>query len=478
MIPRHLFALALAGLSSLANAAAADRVGPGESTANTNPAIKNVLLIVADDLKASVLGCYGDKLCNTPNLDRLARKGMVFQRAYCQGVVCMPSRTSFMFGRYQGRKNATLGEHLQKHGIRSTRVGKIFHMRVPGDIIAGTDGQDHPECWTERFNSPGPEAHTAGEYACLNLNVVTRDQENRQSTRMPHRMFVSVKADSDGSDQADFKSATKAIELLGRDRDEPFFLAVGLVRPHYPMVAPAEHFAPYGIERIDMPANWQDDTSDIPKLGQAGTTNQNNPIGNYPENQKRMWAAYYASVTFMDHQVGRILDALGDSRYHGETAVIFTSDHGYHLGEHGFWQKSNLHEEVIRVPLLIDAPGMPAGETESLAELVDLYPTVCDLFGVPIPVAAQGTSLVPLLGDQNARVKTAALSFHKGSSLRTDRWHYILYDDATAELYDMQSDPAEITNLATDAKNADLLARLHDQLVQRLDQLIDRNTQR
>ena len=233
MIPR-LLAVCLVSISF---ATAATAQPPRE--------IKNVVMIVADDLKASVLGCYGDKVCATPNLDRLARNGMVFQRAYCQGTWCLPSRISFMFGRYRDKENVSLGQHLQANGLSSTRVGKIFHMRVPGDIIAGTDGQDHPECWSARFNSPGPEAHTP-------------DLENRHSTRMPHRMFVSVKGDADGTEQPDYKSASKAIELLKQSQERPFFLAVGLVRPHYPMVAPSEYFEPYGIERIEMPANWHD----------------------------------------------------------------------------------------------------------------------------------------------------------------------------------------------------------------------------
>ena len=449
-----------------------------ESDDESAPKIKNVLMIVADDLKASVLGCYGDQVCMTPNLDRLAGRGMVFGRSYCQGTWCAPSRTSFMFGRYQDQGNITLGQHLREQGINSTRVGKIFHMRVPGDIIAGTDGKDHPECWTERFNSPGPEAHTPGEYACLNLNIVTRDEQSRQSTRMPHRMFVSVKADADGTEQPDYKSASKAIELLGRDRDRPFFLAVGLVRPHYPMVAPSEYFDPYGIEKITMPANWKDGTRDIPKLGLAKTTNTGNPIGQYPDNQKRMWGAYYASVTFMDRQVGRIFEALEASPHRSDTVVIFTSDHGYHLGEHGFWQKSNLHEEVIRVPLMIHVPGMAGGETRSLTELVDLYPTICDLIGVPIPEAAQGKSLLPILVDPSAAVHAEALSFQNGTSLRTDRWHYMRYTDGTEELYDMQTDRGETTNVAQVAGNAERLSKLRMRLDARLDHLADRKTQR
>jgi iduronate 2-sulfatase len=469
MISRHdLVCLVTAAWITAVNGSIVSAAEPVDQSA---PKIKNVVMIVADDLKASVLGCYGDRVCMTPNLDRLADRAMVFQRTYCQGTWCAPSRTSFMFGRYQDQGNVTLGQHLQEHGINSTRIGKIFHMRVPGDIIAGTDGKDHAECWTERFNSPGPEAHTPGEYACLNLNIVTRDEQNRQSTRMPHRMFVAVKADSDGTEQPDYKSASKAIELLERERDQPFFLAVGLVRPHYPMVAPREDFEPYGIERITMPANWKDDTGDIPKLGLAKTTNEGNPIGKYPDNQKRMWGAYYASVTFMDRQVGRILDALERSPHRSDTAVIFTSDHGYHLGEHGFWQKSNLHEEVIRVPLLIHVPGRAVGKSNSLTELVDLYPTICDLIGVPIPKAAQGKSLTPILADPRATIHTEALSFHNGTSLRTDRWHYMRYKDGSEELYDMQTDPGETTNLAKAAGNADRLSQFRLRLDARLNRL-------
>ena len=273
-------------------------------------AIKNVLFIISDDLKASVLGCYGDQVCKTPNIDKLARAGMVFERAYCQGLMCAPSRTSFMHSRYLGPGKVNLGQHFRENGWYSARVGKIYHMRVPGDIIAGTDGLDIASSWTERFNSPGKEAHTQGLYACLNLNVFTTAEENRQSTRMPHRMFVTVRYEGDGSDQPDHKSATKAVELLQKHKDQPFFLAVGLVRPHYPMVAPQQYFDPYPWQKIKLPKTVKDDAQDIPKAGLAGTRSETNSIGKYPDNQKRMWTGYYASVAFMDAQVGRILDEL------------------------------------------------------------------------------------------------------------------------------------------------------------------------
>ena len=196
---------------------------------------KNVLLIVSDDLKASALGCYGNTVCRTPHLDRLAKRGMIFERAYCQGLACAPSRPSFMHSAYPGskRKRAmSLGELLQSRGMYTARVGKIYHMRVPGDIIGGTHGADVPACWTERFNSPGREAHTPGDYACLNKNIFTTELPGRESTRMPNRMFVTVSYDGDGSEQPDHKTATKTIELLRKHKDKPFLIAAGYIRPH------------------------------------------------------------------------------------------------------------------------------------------------------------------------------------------------------------------------------------------------------
>lgn len=433
-----------------------------------DPEIRNVLFIVSDDLKASVLGCYGDRFCKTPNIDRLAKRGMVFEKAYCQGVWCAPSRASLMRSRYVGKDEITWGEHVQQHGMYSARVGKIFHMRVPGDIIDGTNGPDVEACWTERFNSSGLEAHTPGDYACLNLNIFTDKLEGRQSTRMPHRMFVTVQYDGDGSDQPDHKSASKAIDLLQKHQEERFFLAVGLIRPHYPMVAPKQYFDPYPWDTLPLPMSLPDETTDIPKQGIAKTNNITNSIGKYPDNQKRMWQGYYASVEFMDDQVGRILNELDRLELTDSTAIIFTSDHGYHLGKHGFWQKSNLHEEVTRVPLVISAPGMQPGRTSSLVELVDLFPTACDLTSMPIPASVQGLSLRPILRDSLASVKDAALSLNKGHAIRTANWAYMKYPDGSEELYDMKADPRQFHNLAGVESLADQKAQLKKALKKRL----------
>lgn len=428
--------------------------------------VKNVLFLICDDLKASVLSCYGDKVCRTPNIDKIADNGMVFDRAYCQGTWCAPSRVSFMNSRYKGSsKGQTLGEHLIKNGIYSARVGKIFHMRVPGDIIAGTNGGDVAQCWTERFNSKGMEAHTPGDYACLNKNIFTRVMEGRETTQMKNRMFVSVVADSDGSDQPDYKTADKIIELINKNKDKPFFIASGMVRPHYPHVSPKRFFDMYPWQKITPPELFPNDHADIPPKGIASSTSKNCGIDKYPDNIKRMWAAYYANVSFADEQIGKILDELKRLGLDESTAIVLFSDHGYHLGEHEFWQKVNLHEEVIRVPMIIAVPGLRPGRTDSIAELVDIYPTVCELMGVDIPEHVQGKSLLPVIKDSDAKVKDVALSFLRGgTSLRKDGWVFNYYNDSTAELYDMKKDPAQFHNLADNPEYKDVRKQMHKQL--------------
>jgi len=430
---------------------------------------QNVLFIVSDDLRASVLGCYGDKTCATPNIDRLAARGMLFERAYCQGTVCGPSRASFMRGRYHGSSGITLGEHFIAQGRTTARVGKIFHMRVPGDIIAGTDGDDVAACWSERHNSPGQEAHTPGDYACLNLNIFTTALEGRQSTGDPHRPFVTVSYEGDGSDQPDAKTAAKCVELLQKfsAAKKPFLLAAGFVRPHYPMVAPRSFFDRYPPEKVVMPSVPENDLADIPPLGISGSNSKKTGLAQYPENQQRMWSGYYASVTFMDQQLGRILDELDRLGLAESTAIVFTSDHGYHLGDHTFWQKANLHEQVIRVPLIIAAPGIKPARSRSIVQLVDVFPTLCELTGAPIPSSVEGKSLVPVLHDPAAIIHEAAFSYDgQHHALRTDRWSYMRYTDWTEELYDMNADPDQFTNLAHDPAHLVTVEKLRLQLQQ------------
>ena len=431
--------------------------------------IKRVLFLISDDLKASTLGCYGDRFVKTPNIDLLAKRGMVFDRAYCQGTSCGPSRTSFMHSRYRGGAKINMGRHFRNHGWHTARVGKIYHMRVPGDIIAGTHGQDIADSWSERYNSTGLEAHTPGDYACLNLNIFTSLLEGRQSTRMPHRPFVTVRYQGDGSDQPDYKTATKAVELLAARRDQKLLLAVGFVRPHYPMVAPEQFFEACPWEQIPLPRAMAGDLDDIPRSGRAASNSESTGLAEYPDNQKRMWAGYYATIQFMDEQVGRVLRELDKLGMRDSTAIVFTSDHGYHLGEHGFWQKSNLHEEVLRVPLIVSIPGMKTGRSAALVELMDIFPTLAEWAELPIPESAQGKSLYPVLRDPVAKVRASALSLgSKGYAFRTSDWAYIRYQDQTEELYDMRNDLEQFHNLALDSRQSGRIARLRLELASRL----------
>ena len=330
-----------------------------------------------------------------------------------------------MRGRRQGGKGITWGEHFINNGYSSTRVGKIFHMRVPGDIIPGTNGEDVAACWSARYNMPGKEAHTPGNYACLNLNKFTTKLEGRQSTKMPYRMFVTVDYVGDGSDQPDWKAATKSIELLKelKKDDKPFFLATGFVRPHYPNVAPEQYFARYPYKKMPLPYVQPNDWDDMPKSAISRSNSKNYGIDKYPDNQRRMWAGYLATVTFMDEQVGRILKTLKELGLDQDTAVFFTSDHGYLLGEHHFWQKGNLREEVTRVPLIMRVPTGQPGASSSVVELVDLFPTACEATGLAIPQGVEGKSLLPVLENPKATVKEAAFSFvGKGISMRTSKW--------------------------------------------------------
>jgi len=424
---------------------------------------KNILFIISDDLKASVLPAYGNQVCKTPNLDQLAASGMVFERAYCQGLACAPSRPSFMRSIYpRSRASApTIGEHFQQHGMHTARVGKVFHMGVPHAQLDGSDGQDVPECWTERYNTKSAETFSPGLYRLLNSGIVTREIEGRDA-KGPNRMWATVESDKEnGSDQADHMVATKAIELLQQRKaaGKPFFLAVGFVRPHFPMVAPKRFFDMYPHKKMKIPPLIKGDLDDIP---QAGRGSDGKGLNEMEESRRRMWQAYYASVTFMDEQVGRVVDELGRLGLRESTAIVFTTDHGYHLGEHGFWQKGNLHEEVVRVPLIFSVPGMKPGRSSSLVELVDFYPTCTEILGLPTPESLQGKSLIPILKNPIATVRDTALSINNrgtAGGLRAANWHYINYGENGEELYDMIKDPHQYTNVANDPAYAVMLKK-------------------
>ena len=450
------------------------------------PTGPNVLLIVADDLAPGALGCYGNDQVLTPNIDALADRGVVFDRAYCQYPVCDASRASFNTGLYPDRIQAlgggfwsfdaalgahpTLPEHFKLSGYHSSRVSKIYHMRVPGDITSGSAGPDHGPSWTTTTNvqapewiTPGPAAHYTNE----NLNF----DPNQHYGLGFGTAFYTVEGTLPGDEQADWIAADAAIDRLEQLQDEPFFLALGFVRPHVPLVAPQGIYAQYDPNLMELADSVPNDLADIPGAGIFWDEPVRGPWSD--DARRHVLRGYYASVTFLDQQVGRVLAKLDELDLEDDTIVIFTSDHGYHLGEHTFWQKLSLHEESARVPLIVSAPGVDAARTDALAELLDLYPTLADLTGLSTPAGAQGVNLRPVLEDPAADVRETVLcSIGGGDLLRTDTWAFMRYGNGSEELYDMRpapaGDPLQFTNLANDPAYASVVADLRAQLTQRL----------
>ena len=352
----------------------------------------NVLFIISDDLTSTALSCYGNTVCKTPNIDSLAERGTRFTRAYCQGTYCGPSRASFMSGYYPHATGAlgyksprpqignrvTWSQHFKNNGYYSARVSKIYHMGVPGGIESGGHGADDEASWTERFNSKGPEWRAPGDGETLQNNP------DGKKPAVGGNTFVVVEADGDDLVHSDGKTAKKAVELIHqrKDKDEPFWLGVGFVRPHVPFVAPRSYYPPFKpYSKMVLPPKIPGDWDDIPKAGINYCTSSNMKMD--IRRQKKSVGGYYASVAYMDAQVGKVLTALDEAGLRDNTIVIFTSDHGFHLGEHDFWAKVSLLDESSQVPLIISVPGKAPSVCHSLTELLDLYPTISSLCGLP-----------------------------------------------------------------------------------------------
>jgi iduronate 2-sulfatase len=444
----------------------------------------NVLFIISDDLTATALSCYGNKVCQTPNIDRLASQGTRFTKAYCQGTYCGPSRASFMSGYYPHAikmlgygsprpaigERATWAQHFKNNGYYTARVSKIFHMGVPGGIEKGTDGADDPASWTERFNSAGPEWKALGDGETLENNA-----DGRKPGPVGGNTFVVVEADGNDLVHSDGKTAAKAVELIKQHKDKPFFLGVGFVRPHVPFVAPRKDytgFLPYS--KIQLPPKLKDDWADIPKAGINYKTSKNMKMD--VRRQKKAVGGYYASVAFMDRMVGQVLDGLKETGLDEKTIVIFTSDHGYHLGEHDFWAKVSLHDESAAVPLIIRMPGKKPAVCHSLVELLDLYPTLSNLCGLKVPERLQGKDISKMMTDPAKEVRSAAFSVNgKGFLLREENWAYIAYGkdgQGDEELFDMKQDPKQFTNLAKDPQYGQTLIRFQKQMAAKLKEVL------
>lgn len=448
----------------------------------------NVLFIIADDLTANAVSCYGNPLQITPNIDQLAAEGTRYELAYCQFPICGPSRASFMSGYYpsatetygytSGRENigeekVTWSQLFKNNGYYTARVSKIYHMGVPGDIEKGSNGADDEASWQERYNSQGPEWTAEGEAELVQNNPFGEVE------RKGGNVMTIVKASGDDLVHSDGKTAEKASELIRAHKNAPFFLAVGFVRPHVPFVAPKSYFEAFPYREMVLPPKVMGDWDDIPENGINYVTSVNAMMSE--DQEKKAIGAYYASVSYMDAQVGKVLKTLKEEGLEDNTIVIFTSDHGFHLGEHEFWMKVSLHEESAKVPLIIKVPGKKPAVCHSFAELIDLYPTVAELAGLSLPNEVQGESLVKTLDDPEASVRDMAFSISKWRGklfylLRNEKWAYIQYEEDAAggiELFDMVNDPQQFNNLAHNPQYAKEVGMFQERLKMKLAEVRD-----
>jgi iduronate 2-sulfatase len=442
-------------------------LGAAEDSA-AQPKRPNVLVIMADDLNDD-LGAFRHPLVKTPNLDRLAARGVRFDRAYTQFPLCSPSRVSLLTGLRPDTTRVhdlqtnfrtvlpdvvTLPQAFKRNGYAAARVGKIYHYGNPGDI--GTSGLDDPASWDMVVNPRG----------------IDKDEEPLVTNFTPTRGLGSALAyyasPAGDEDHTDGKVALETIALLEKNKDRPFFIGAGFYRPHCPYIAPRKYFDLYPLDKIAPPAA-------SPESGAPPAAWFTVPPhwGISVQAQRETIRAYYASISFLDANVGRVLDALDRLQLTDKTIVVFVSDHGYHLGEQGQWMKQTLFERSTRAPLVIAGPGITAkGRSSSrIVEFLDLYPTLVALAALPPPQGLQGRSLAPLLKNPAAKWDHPAVSQvrrgpaparYMGYSIRTEKWRYTEWDNGKqgAELYDQRGDPGESRNLAADPRHQKTVAEM------------------
>lgn len=475
LLPLGLLALLSSGLFSSAHAAEA---------AHSRP---NVLLIMADDLNNS-LGCYGHPQVKTPNLDKLAARGVRFEKAVCQYPLCGPSRNSMLTGLYPNStgiltnaqvfrqtipSHHSLPQAFRLDGYFAARVGKLYHYGVPLSI--GTNGHDDPGSWELELNPAGADRLEDLDDA---FSLIPGNFGGTLS------WYASPSPDEKHTDGMMAKDAEWVLERCARDKSRPFFLALGFFRPHTPYIAPKAWFEGYPVDQMPVVTGVKEDQADLPK----------HALGSYKKEQDKLTddlrrqavQAYFASISYMDAQAGHVLDALDRLGLAENTVVVFASDHGYHLGEHGLWQKQSLFEESSRVPFIIAGPGVTkGGVAQAPVGLIDLYPTLTELCGVKAPGNLQGQSLVPMLKDPKTEGRGWALSEVTrggagggkkaaanpgkrifGYSLRTPRWRYTEWAEGQEgrELYDHDADPKELTNLADKPEHAATVTGLSEKL--------------
>ena len=441
---------------------------------------RNVLFIISDDLN-NRLGCYGDPLAKTPNLDKLAARGVRFERAYCTFPLCGPSRNAIMTGLYPNSngilqngqifrqtipKHPSLSQTLRLSGYLAGRIGKLYHYNVPNSV--GTNGHDDPASWELEINPAGVER---------------MEEHPKIKTLVPNQFgatlswYASPAPESQHTDSMQAADAAWVLERCAKDTSRPFMLAVGFFRPHTPYVAPKSYFDLHDPETMEIVNDVEEDRKDIPAPALASGKKEQDEMS--PETTREALQAYYASISFMDAQVGKVIDALDRLGLTDSTLIVFTSDHGYHLGEHGLWQKMSLFEESARVPLLIVGPdiGRPGTVVTTPVSHIDLYPTVLEFTGQATDATLHGQSLLPLMRDpSNAGRGWALTQVTRGGadnkffgySLRTEDWRYTEWDEGKRgrELYDHRVDPGERTNLASASEHRETVESLSSQLRQ------------
>ncbi len=445
----------------------------------------NVLFIAVDDLRPE-FGAYGSTQIHSPNLDRLARSGMTFDRAYCQQAVCSPSRSSLLTGARPDTTRVwdlvthfrtampdvvTLPQHFKDNGYFVQGMGKLYH-----------GGYNDPQSWSVPWGTPKTVTYALPENQerLKNSQQLRRQGASEEGARGPAFEAADV-PDNTFQDGAVADLAVSTLRDLSK-RDQPFWLGVGFIKPHLPFVAPKKYWDLYDPKKIALASNpfRAKDSPEFAVLPGGELRNYRDiPQGPIPDDLARQLKhGYYAAISYTDAQIGRLLDELDRLQLREKTIIVLWGDHGWKLGEHGAWCKHSNVENDTHAPLIISAPGMKTSgkHSSSLVEFVDIYPTLAELAGLSLPAHLEGVSLVPVLRDPKRSVKTAAFSQYPrpnkgerlmGYSMRTDRYRFtrwMLRSDLTkvvaVELYDHRSDPQENTNIASDPKNGTLVATL------------------
>ncbi len=454
----------------------------------------NVLFIASDDMRPE-LACFGSRKVISPNFDRLAARGTTFLRAYCQQAVCSPSRSSLMTGlrpdtiriwdlsthfRDNMPEVVTVSQHFINHGYHAERLGKIYHT--------GHGNHDDPHSWSRMKRYPmAPRYGPGGRQHLKRLLQEAKEKGvDLKDNRYRPRGLPWEAPEVEDHQLRDGSIAEQAIVLMEELKDRPFFLAVGFLNPHLPFVAPKKYWDLYDPEAIELA-----DNPFLPKgAPEFAMTNWGElrkyygipSEGPLSEKQARnMIHGYFAAISYVDAQVGRLLDALERLGLADRTIIVFWGDHGWKLGEHGGWCKHTNFELDARAPLIVSAPGQkhPGARTEALVEFVDIYPTLCDLAALPEPEGLEGISLVPVMKHPEIAWKTAAFSQYPryaegkrlmGYSMRTDRYRFTRWENrndsedvVALEIYDHRNDPAENVNLAAQKGNEPLIERLTEQ---------------